>query len=66
MCDFVHLQKMRTKLELLRKECALLRRVVNDESAKPGVKIEARHRHSFVVREMRDLIEQLTVVARAI
>ena len=66
MCDFVQVQRMRTKLELLRKESALLRRVVNDESAKPGVKTEAKRRHSFVVREMRGLIEELTTVARAV
>jgi hypothetical protein len=56
---FFEVQSRRTRLELLRRECAFLREMASDKAV-PQLRRESAKRRRFVlVREIRELIDEL-------
>jgi hypothetical protein len=56
---FFEIQSRRTRLELLRRECAFLREMASDSTVPQIRRESAKRRRSVLVREIRELIGEL-------
>ena len=56
---FFEVQSRRTRLELLRRECAFLREMASDPTVSRIRRATAKRRRSVLVQEIRELIREL-------